>query len=457
MKNNNIYSVKNIISLIFIITPILFYYYKVWKHAYNLPYSDDYMAVLGFMNQYLEAANGWEKIKLIFSQHNEHRIAFDRVIILLQYYLMGEINFTVLIWIGNLGVLFTALAFYLIFKDLNKPLIYFTPVILLLFHLQHWENMAFAMAGLQNFYIGVFILFCLYFLNKNQKNSNFILAGVFAIVATFTSSNGFFVFPVGFLLLLLNKQRLYKIISWLLLGFTFIGLYFLDFQGKSGIQQHIIDHPHEILSAFLGSIGNFANTVDHWHPNTSSFLIGIIVGYLISVIFMYLLYSRFFFQKPLIFCLIVLFMMTLGGLAIVRTVDFTPKHISAVSRYDISSVIMAICFYLALIEIPNKFQLPLDKFIKSTKKFNPIPLRYITFYALLTLCIMINFKSNQKVILNSHTRNVLKGNYYWQKDQDSQYLLTSPEYGKEVLLKSAQKGIYMPPKYDEAYFYYEKL
>ena len=48
----------------------------MYENAVNVPFQDDFDSVFHFLTDYL-AATPAEKLSLIFSQHNEHRIVLD--------------------------------------------------------------------------------------------------------------------------------------------------------------------------------------------------------------------------------------------------------------------------------------------------------------------------------------------------------------------------------------------
>ena len=56
-----------------ILAPILIHLYYVCHYAVNIPLMDDYDAVLGFLNDFKKSGTA-DRVVLLFSQHNEHRI-----------------------------------------------------------------------------------------------------------------------------------------------------------------------------------------------------------------------------------------------------------------------------------------------------------------------------------------------------------------------------------------------
>ena len=85
------------------IIPLGVYFFILWKYSQNIPHWDDY-AIINFVNKFHATDDFFEKIKLIFAQHNEHRIAFTRVIALIITQIHGSLNFQWMIVFGNLAL-----------------------------------------------------------------------------------------------------------------------------------------------------------------------------------------------------------------------------------------------------------------------------------------------------------------------------------------------------------------
>ena len=118
-----------------------------------------------------------EKISLLFSQHNEHRIVFDRIVFLCHYYLFHEINFKVYIVFGNLGwILTTVMMVRYVQKNFQLPLTHLLPIPYLLLSFTHLENMFFAMAAIQNYW---FVFFAVAFLMCLSMDKTFLLCALF--------------------------------------------------------------------------------------------------------------------------------------------------------------------------------------------------------------------------------------------------------------------------------------
>ncbi len=214
--------------------PAYRYYTVVLNNAINMPFEDDFDSGLKFIATYsFQVTTLAEKLKLLFSQHNEHRIVLNRIVFLTDYGLFGQINLRHMILIGNLSlVLVLGLLLRSSFGRASsvQKLVYFLPVPFLLFQLHYWELTVWGMASVQNLYIFVFALLSFYALSRSVGQPVwFGVACTMAVVATFTSGNGLFTFLVGIPTLVLMKQ--YRQLGiWLVVAVVTISLYFWGYQ-----------------------------------------------------------------------------------------------------------------------------------------------------------------------------------------------------------------------------------
>ena len=317
----------------------------VLKYAANLPDWDDYDAVLRFAANFVQEEDSMVRLKSIFSQHNEHRIAFDRIIILLNLLIAGSINFKTLIILGN--VLLFAL-FFLIAKIFKKHLaphyLLFVPVPFLLFNLASFENYLWAMASLQNIGVILFSLLSLYLLFRSEdlRLPDFFLSLLFAVMATYTSGNGMLVLVIALAALILRKQKVHLIVIWAAATILFISLYFY---GYTSVSQHpaaldtLISKPDQLISHFFVLVGRISGTLTG----------AIFLGFGTVVTFLVLIITKFRNSKShlLYFCLFFLFAsccvtsLSRAGFGV---------HQAMAVRYTLYSVLIIIFLYFLLIK-----------------------------------------------------------------------------------------------------------
>ena len=115
-QHNPFWSPQNIFSWFAVLLPPTLYFYFVYSYSLNLPFADDF-ANLSQAISIFQSANFNEAFSIFFALENGHRIAFTRFIYILSHALFGEIDFRILILIGNIPLV---VLLYLFFNVLNR-------------------------------------------------------------------------------------------------------------------------------------------------------------------------------------------------------------------------------------------------------------------------------------------------------------------------------------------------
>ena len=176
--------------MVLLLTPIVLYAAAVAIFAVNVPFGDDYDAALNFLNHWSGNLAG------LFEQHNEHRLVFNRCVVVAVAFFAGSIDFRWLIAIGNIGLIGLFVVVCRLHTEQRGKIMVALPVALLMFSFQNWENMTWALASLQNYYGALFSVLALCLLPK-QSSRLFVCGLAFATMASFTMGNGMLVFPVA--------------------------------------------------------------------------------------------------------------------------------------------------------------------------------------------------------------------------------------------------------------------
>ena len=261
-----------------VVFALTWHYYVV-----NVPKWDDHAALRGYLYFSDQETTFSGKIHQLFRQHNEHRIVYDRLVAALDYWLFGKLSYIHLMVVGNLSLVGLLVLFGAILHRAGKPLLYTLPVALLLFNLSHWENMFWGMAALQNFSVVFWVVLTIYLLCYSNRWGLAIAA---AILATLTSGNGLLVWPIGFVLLLLqtpfvNHRRNAGIANhpaWLHLGWVavaviVIALYFTGFEKPAGNPPDR-GSMTDLLKGWLAFLGAAAEALSIGSPLSVSIRLG---------------------------------------------------------------------------------------------------------------------------------------------------------------------------------------
>ncbi len=195
------------IQILAMAIPPIVYFVFVYHYALNIPRQDDYDAILGFLNDF-QKGGLQEKMALLFSQHNEHRILFSRLIFVLCFKLTGAFNFRTVIFI-NYAILSLIYLLFISFSRKLLPHMWRVSALvagMCLYNLNGWENSDFAMAGTQNF--GVILLFMAGIFCYNKRDLKWIpLAIVLQAICVFSSGNGNVAVLFIVLFTVLNKYK----------------------------------------------------------------------------------------------------------------------------------------------------------------------------------------------------------------------------------------------------------
>ena len=207
--------------------PIFSFFFIQNKFIVNAAYSDDWNAINGLVIRYFSAGDSFfDKLSLIISQNNEHREGYLSIIAIIQFWIFGNINYKLFDLLGSLSILGIFFIFYGYLLKFNKPRWIILPISFILFNFLYYQNSFWSICALQNNTILFFVLTTFYFLIDLNSKLKFIVALLFAILATFTSGNGMLVFIAA---IPMFKGSSAKFISiW---AINFLLIIFLYYQG----------------------------------------------------------------------------------------------------------------------------------------------------------------------------------------------------------------------------------
>lgn len=341
------------------LVPVVAYFGWLAIYAVNVPLFDDH-ALRNFLVFYQAADSLSEKFALVFSQHNEHRIGYDRLVVLLQFWLTGEIDFVGMMVVGNLSLVGILWVFYRIFEQTGRSSWALVPVPYLLFSLALHENTFWGMAALQNFTVVFFVLLSIFHLT-NSGTRRLLWACLSAVAAVYTSGNGFLLLPIGVGLLALQR-RWRDLLLFSTVSAVCVTIYFIGYLPPPGNPDRIpLTEIGQYARGFLLFLGAMADLL----PQSASrfrpiLLVGtLLLGYgvLVAGRTAVLAVKRrpplpdaaLFLSGLITFLLLTAVLVVYSRLSFGQTVLLT-------SRYKIYSVLLAIGGYLAVfVSVPDQF------------------------------------------------------------------------------------------------------
>ncbi|OGF44680.1 MAG: hypothetical protein A2452_07890 [Candidatus Firestonebacteria bacterium RIFOXYC2_FULL_39_67] len=422
---------KYLIGFIMLL-PIAMYYFTVYLFAENIPLADDFSGVLGFLNSFISLEKVYDKVSLIFSQLNEHRVAVNRLCSLAVFKINGVIDFKILIFIGNIMLLPAIYAFYISFKKKTDKFKYFLPAVFIIAVPQFSGSMFWATSVVQNISCLAFSLLALALLKK-EGVFRALMAFVFAVLSVFSSVNGLLVFPSIIVFLLITKKK--KLAVWWSVGALFIFLSYL--YGYTTPIHHYkyyytgtLPAIVEFFFSFIGSpvifnvfymknlLGNNAEVIIRF--------ISAVAGAALCLYFIFLVKKKYYKVNTVIFTMFIFFFLTAIAAAITRSGIGLQAF---ASRYRIIPVFMFALTYLSFVEISKE---------KTAGKY----FRYLI--VLTVLFSAFSYITNIPAI-KSCRENLVIGITSWQKDGTGLYRLhDNPASAEKQLKESIEKGIYLP-------------
>jgi len=338
-------------------------YFGVWDYyAINIPKWDDH-ALKAFIVEYAQAGTWQEKLKAVFKQHNEHRIALDRVFTWLDFSLFGKLNYRHLMMIGNLLLLGVIPLWYVLLKNNKKPLFALVPIPFIWLTLAFWENMYWGMAAVQNFGVITLALWTIY-LAVNPKPVYFALAILMGALTISTSAIGILILPICTVLLFLSGDRKRSVILGIA---SIIGVfaYFWTYQ-QPGTNPESKASLFQLAKGYMAFLGSFAESIpvkDHFGACVVMGIVLFLVAVSIASTILFRIstkkYSVKFERITDLFCLgALMFILATGLIVVYGRAGFGLEGLIT-SRFKIYSVLLLMVAYLyVVIPIRGSFLSP---------------------------------------------------------------------------------------------------
>jgi hypothetical protein len=465
------------IALLLVALPAALFYGSLFRHLVNLPYWDDYEAVLDFLNRAVQAKSAADKFWLFLAgQHNEYKIFLVHGLAWAQVGLLGHVNFAQLCVLGDSAVLVLALMLWSMFlpdqKDLTKRLTFFVPVSWLLFQMEYWETLNWAMASLQNLWVIVFSLGAIRWLLRPARTA-FACAMVLYALAVAASANGFLVLPVG--LLILAKQRQLARAGGLLAATgVCIAAYAYRYnlmssqvQPGGSVFSELRNLRPDFLIAFVGNAGVMASepvilALRRLLPGLSIPFEGnkgtllsepaihvatcLALGTFLLVLFGWLVWRGYVSRNPAVSSCVLFLLLTAAGVACLRSGFGLGESLS--SRYSIYGVLLLILAWTAVAE----------EFLQRSEGLHNN--RLCTAMAVLTIILALAMEITGTRNLARREDEMVKGMYAFEHPvlpgTSEGPVLSHPGKGtietafrseaRQILIASIRLGVYEPPR-----------
>ncbi len=213
--------------LVVTLAPVAYMLFRTAGAVRDVAYWDEIDTVLEFLLRYTAAPDAYERLKVLFSLNNEHRMATSRAMLVASHALTGTVNLAVF---GAIGAGFVvALAGLLVATAGDAWRRALLALLLggLLFQLQHFENFFWPGSSLDHFLV-VTLAAAVFVALTRRSRGGLALAAVSGTAATFTLAQGLLVWPVAAALLALQGRRR-ELAVWGACAVLAIGCFFTGF------------------------------------------------------------------------------------------------------------------------------------------------------------------------------------------------------------------------------------
>lgn len=340
------------ISALLVALPAVLFYNSLFRHLIDLPYYDDYNALLQYLNNTVQVKGAAAKF-LVFlaAQHNEYKIFFVHALAWAQFAMLGHVNFFQLCALGDCAVLPLAALLWWMFLpgygDLGRRLAFFVPVAWLLFQLGYWETLTWAMASLQNLWVIVFSFATIRYLLRPSRAAYAGALLLFALSIA-ASGNGFLLLPIGLLIFAVRRQFV-RAAGLLAVSAVCIAAYAYHYNVMSSqapqrgsVFLTLLHMRPDYSIAFLGSAGAIAGS------SPISVVISLVLGAVLLLFFGWMACRGYVHRNPLVSCCVLFILLTAVGVAGMRS-DFGLIQATS-SRYTIYGELMVILAWTTFVE-----------------------------------------------------------------------------------------------------------
>jgi hypothetical protein len=235
--------------------PVVGYFLLVRGYSLNVVTGDqwDDVVVIGRSHAHFF---DWSSL---WAQHNENRIFFPNLIVLLLAYTTAfnvqvEEYLSFVLLLASTGLIIGAHKR----GSPDTPWLYLCPVAILMLSVVQYEN---ALWGFQMAWYLVLLCLALSLFLLDRMDSSavpFSIAILSAIVGSYSSLQGLLIWPAGLLVLLLCRRRGLHIGIWLLAAALTASLYFYNWNPSTGTPRHSYawQHPLIAIKFFLFIMGD---------------------------------------------------------------------------------------------------------------------------------------------------------------------------------------------------------
>ena len=276
---------KNIYYILISGIPILLFMACLFLFSVNAPWLDDFEVGPMTLKNWLATEDLTKRFDLIWAPNNEHRVVILKLLVLFNFYVLGQFNIQWMIWESHLYLI---PLFYFVFQVLPKENRWINMASLIFIYLsfQYTLSSYWMIAAVQHNSVIGFGLISTYLLAKNKY---FFVAVFCILLAALSNSDGLFFIPIGAVLLFL-QYRWKELFIWLI---VLIGLIFLFSLKYPSMNYHayafqfFLENPSKSFFGFFVFLGGF---MDFFKERNIPIRLYVTAGFGLAIVVIWLKY-----------------------------------------------------------------------------------------------------------------------------------------------------------------------
>jgi hypothetical protein len=243
-----------VVAIIGFALPTVAYFWSIHSFAVNVPHGDQWSDIQIINDSY----SGHLSIGQLWAQHNENRIFFPNLIVLL----LGRTAHFNIVFEEYVGGLLLVVSVGLLIVAHRRRAgriewVFYCPVAILMLSLVQYQN---ALWGFQMaWYLVLFsVAVTLYLLDRPSLTWPVLAISIASgVVASFSSLQGLLVWPIGLYLLYFRHRPRVVLIAWIASAAVTAAVYFADFSTKTaGSSTYAFHHPLAAVAFYFVAVGD---------------------------------------------------------------------------------------------------------------------------------------------------------------------------------------------------------
>lgn len=224
-------SLATVALVLLAIAPLIYIGLRAAEAGRNVAYWDEFETALALIMRLHTGVTPGAFLGDLFAINNEHRMVMSRLLFTASYWLTGTVNFAVISLLGN-ACLLGLCAILLVSAGTTARRLRLGLVLALgLFQLENYENFLWSGSSIDHFQVLLYVGGAVAALAYESRRA-LLVAGLCAVLATFTLAHGLLVWPLGAVLLWRDRRRAH-LVGWCLLTAAVVGGYALGFSANS--------------------------------------------------------------------------------------------------------------------------------------------------------------------------------------------------------------------------------